>query len=118
MTTNQILSYALVAGLSVNALLSGLTQEEVDFNLFALLSLALSLLPLHQTHQQTPIGGERLILMLASFFFGAFAFSVYLRIAMPELGSVLLPLLLCIALALFVARKRGWLPGQLPSDQD
>lgn len=103
----KILILALVAGLSVNAVLSGLTIAEVELSIFPLISCILSFYCMLQEYQKRAIEGDLPLLTGASFIVGALSYSVCIRVIKPEIGSNFFPLIVCMILIFWMCHKLG-----------
>ena len=103
----KILILALVAGLSANALLSGLTMVEVELSIFPLLSCVLAFYCMLQEYKSRAIEGDVPLLTGASFIVGALSYSVCIRVIKPEIGSNFFPLIVCMVLIFWMCHKLG-----------
>ena len=104
----KILLFALVAGLSANALLNGLTITQVELSIFPLLSGALAFYCMLQEYKTRAIEGDIPLLTAASFIVGALSYSVCIRVAKPEIGSNFFPLIVCMILIFWMCHKLGF----------
>ncbi len=103
----KILMFSLVAGLSANALLSGLTIPEVELSIFPLLSGVLAFYCMLSEYKERAIEGDIPLLTGASFIVGALSYSVCIRVINPEIGSNFFPLIICMALIFWMCHKVG-----------
>ncbi|MDP2562272.1 DUF1422 family protein [Psychrobium sp. 1_MG-2023] len=103
----KILIFSLVAGISANAGLTGFTLEEVTFSIFPIVSCILAFYCMLQQYQTREIGGDIPVLTAASFILGALGYAASIRVAMPELGSNFLPVMLCMGLIFWMLKKVG-----------
>jgi len=103
----KILTFSLIAGLSTNALLSGLTITQVELSVFPLLSCVLAFYCMLQEYKERAIEGDIPLLTAASFIVGALSYSVCIRVVKPEIGSNFFPLIVCMALIFWMCHKLG-----------
>jgi len=103
----KILIFSLIAGLSTNALLSGLTIEQVELSIFPLLSCILAFYCMLQEYKAHAIEGDIPLLTGASFIVGALSYSVCIRVVKPEIGSNFFPLIVCMGLIFWMCHKLG-----------
>jgi hypothetical protein len=103
----KILVFSLIAGLSANALLSGLTMVEVELSIFPLLSCLLAFFCMLQEYKARAIEGDIPLLTGASFLVGALSYSVCIRVIKPDIGSNFFPLIVCMGLIFWMCYKLG-----------
>ena len=103
----RLLILALIAGLSANALLSGLTIVQVELSVFPLLSTALAFYCMLQEYKARAIEGDIPLLTGASFIVGALSYSVCIRVVKPDIGSNFFPLIVCMVLIFWMCHKLG-----------
>lgn len=104
----KILTLALIAGLSANALLSGLTVAQIELSIFPLLSGVLAFYCMLQEYKTRAIEGDIPTLTGASFIVGALSYSVCIRVIKPEIGSNFFPLIVCMILIFWMCHKLGF----------
>lgn len=104
---SKILIFSLIAGLSANALLSGLTIAEVELSIFPLLSCVLAFYCMLNEYKARAIEGDIPLLTGASFIVGALSYSVCIRVIKPEIGSNFFPLIVCMILIFWICHKLG-----------
>ena len=103
----KILIFSLIAGLSANALLSGLTIAEVELSIFPLLSCVLAFYCMLNEYKARAMEGDIPLLTGASFIVGALSYSVCIRVIKPEIGSNFFPLIVCMILIFWICHKLG-----------
>jgi hypothetical protein len=103
----KILIFSLIAGLSANALLSGLTMAEIELSIFPLLSCLLAFFCMLQEYKARAIEGDIPLLTGASFMVGALSYSVCIRVIKPDIGSNFFPLIVCMVLIFWMCHKLG-----------
>lgn len=103
----KILIFSLIAGLSANALLSGLTMAEIELSIFPLLSCLLAFFCILQEYKARVIEGDIPLLTGASFIVGALSYSVCIRVIKPDIGSNFFPLIVCMVLIFWMCHKLG-----------
>lgn len=101
----KILVLALVAGMSANAVLSGLTVAEIELSIFPLISCVLAFYCMLQEYKNNAIEGDIPLLTGASFIVGALSYSVCIRVIKPEIGSNFFPLIICMVLIFWMCHK-------------
>lgn len=103
----KILIFSLIAGLSANALLSGLTMAEIELSIFPLLSCLLAFFCILQEYKARVIEGDIPLLTGVSFIVGALSYSVCIRVIKPDIGSNFFPLIVCMVLIFWMCHKLG-----------
>ncbi len=98
---------AFLTGLCANASLAALTVGQVAFSAFPIIAFALALYLLYQQYVEGPMEGATPICSAALFVVGALGYSSFLRVQHPEIGSNLIPVLVCLGLVIWVATKLG-----------
>lgn len=103
----KVLIFALIAGAGANGTLAGLTLEQVAFSVFPLIACGLAFYCMLDQYQSRALEGDTPLLTAASFLVGALGYSVFIRVAFPEIGSNFLPLMICMAIMFYMFHKMG-----------
>ncbi|MGL5728525.1 MAG: YijD family membrane protein [Plesiomonas sp.] len=103
------LLFALLVGFCGNATAATLFNSHVTFSLFPVIALVLSVYCLYQRYVSAPLQNDSPLLTGLSFIFGVLAYSVFVRVEHPEIGSNFIPLMLCMALLFWILSKLGLL---------
>lgn len=103
----KILVFSLIAGLSANALLSGLTITQIELSIFPLLSCVFAFYCMLNEYKARAMEGDIPLLTGASFIVGALSYSVCIRVIKPEIGSNFFPLIVCMILIFWMCHKLG-----------
>ena len=104
---NKVLIFSLLAGASANATLAGLTLEQVSFSIFPIVACILAFYCMLDEYQSRSLDGVIPVLTGASFLVGALGYSVFIRVAFPEIGNNFLPLMVCMAIIFYMFHKMG-----------
>ncbi|MDF7679384.1 YijD family membrane protein [Enterobacteriaceae bacterium ESL0689] len=96
---------ALSAGLSVNGTFSALFSSFIQFSIFPILSLLLTIYCLHQRYQNQSMPAGLPGLAAACFIFGVLLYSAVVRVEYPEIGSNFLPVLLSGIILLWIGPR-------------
>ncbi|MFM2486092.1 DUF1422 family protein [Celerinatantimonas yamalensis] len=108
----QVMGLAALIGLSGHACLSMVTLTVVPLSVFPWLVLGLAAWLLYPC----AINGDGIhyipIYAAVCLVLGALLYSVILRVQHPELGSNFLPVLLCLAILIWLAVKLKWFSRQ------
>lgn len=103
----KTLVLSLLAGLCGNATLAVLTSGAVSFSVFPVIAFGLAVYCLYQEYLSKPMAEGTPAIAFACFLVGAFGYSAFLRAQMPDMGSNYLPLIIVLALLIWVAYKLG-----------
>lgn len=102
---NSTLLLALMSGLSFNGFCSALFSAIVPFSIFPLMSLVLAVYCLRQFYHDQSMSEGMPRLTLACFLLGIFGYSAVVRVQFPQIGSNLLPSIICVVLVLWIILK-------------
>ena len=96
---------ALIAGLSINGAFAALFSSIVQFSVFPILSLLLTVYCLHQRYQNRsmPVGLPGLA--AAFFILGVLLYSTVVRAEYPDIGSNFFPAVLSVAMVFWIGYK-------------
>lgn len=103
----KVLLFALIAGTGANGTLAGLTLESVAFSVFPIIACGLAFYCLLNEYQSRALEGDVPLLTAASFLVGALGYSVFIRVAFPEIGSNFFPLMICMGIIFYMFYKIG-----------
>ncbi|GGB11480.1 DUF1422 family protein [Agarivorans gilvus] len=103
----SLLVLAFIAGLSGSASLAVLTVAELAFSIFPILTFGLAIVQLYQLYMDKDLSEDSPLLSVAAFVLGALAYSALLRAQLPDLGSNLVLLIICLGLGLWLMAKIG-----------
>ena len=101
------LCFAFLAGLCSNASLTALTSSVVEFSIFPLIALALVVYNSYQIYMTTALDSNMSKAALALFVAGFLAYTSFVRMQHPELGSNFFALMAVMLLAVYVAKLLG-----------
>ncbi|MCE0493520.1 YijD family membrane protein [Vibrio salinus] len=99
---------ALIAGMCCDAILSWLTMAEINFSIFPIIALALSVQSLYQEYLKKPVSEDFPLVGLASFFVGVFGHSAFVKAEYPESGSNFIAIVIVLVLMLWIGKKMGY----------
>nr|WP_086939296.1 DUF1422 family protein [Thaumasiovibrio occultus] len=103
----DILLFAGLCGISVNACLYSLTVDWVPLSMFPLFTLLLSAYCGYQSYSRTPNANGTTTVTAVVFICGLLGYSAYSRAIHPELGSNFVMLLLVMVLMGWVCFRTG-----------
>lgn len=103
----KTLILSLLAGLCGNATLAVFTSSHVAFSVFPVIAFGMAVYCLYQEYLRKPLTEGTPAIAFACFLVGGFAYSAFLRAQLPEMGSNFLPLMIALALLVWVAYKMG-----------
>jgi hypothetical protein len=103
----KVLLFATLAGAGANATLAGLTLEQVSFSVFPIIACILAFYCMLDEYQSRALDGDIPLLTGTSFLVGALGYSVFIRVAFPEIGNNFLPLMVCMAIIFYMCHKMG-----------
>ncbi|MDD1783595.1 YijD family membrane protein [Enterovibrio sp. ZSDZ35] len=112
----KFLLLAVIAGLCGSATLSTLFAESVAFSIFPIIAFVLAVYCFYQQHVNQPLTEGTPMIAFACFLVGAFGYSAFVRMQLPELGGNFFSILVTMALGLWVLHKMGWL--HVPSKKE
>lgn len=101
------LYFAFLAGLCSNASLTTLTSSVVEFSIFPLIALALVIYNSYQIYMTTALDSEKSKAAIGLFVAGFLAYTSFVRMQHPELGSNFFALMGVMLLAVYVAKLLG-----------
>jgi hypothetical protein len=102
---NSTLLLALLSGLSFNGSCAALFSAVVPFSIFPLISLVLAVYCLRERYHERSMSEGMPRLTLACFLLGIFAYSAVVRVQFPQIGSNLLPSIICVVLVVWIIFK-------------
>ncbi|KXF82541.1 YijD family membrane protein [Enterovibrio coralii] len=105
----KFLLLAVVAGLCGSATLSTLFADSVAFSIFPIIAFVLAVYCFYQQHVTQPLTEGTPMIAFACFLVGAFGYSAFVRMQLPELGGNFFSIIVTMALGLWVLHKMGWL---------
>ncbi|SIO24534.1 YijD family membrane protein [Salinivibrio sp. ES.052] len=112
----KFLLLALVTGICGSATLATLFVSGVAFSIFPILAFALSVHACYQLHERQPLTEGTPLIAFACFLVGAFGYSAFIRMQMPELGGNFFSILVAMALAFWVGHKLGFFRRKAKND--
>lgn len=101
------LYFSFLAGLCGNASISTLFTNEVAFSIFPLIALALVIYNCYQIYMTTALEKYMSRASIGLFVVGFLAYSSFIRVEHPELGSNFFPLMGVMIIAVWVAKTLG-----------
>lgn len=105
----KFLLLAVVAGLCGSASLATLFVDSVAFSAFPIIAFVLAVYCFYQQHVNQPLTEGTPLIAFACFLVGAFGYSAFVRMQVPELGGNFFSIIVTMVLAFWVAFKMGWL---------
>lgn len=105
----KFLLLAVVAGLCGSASLATLFVDSVAFSAFPIIAFVLAVYCFYQQHVKQPLTEGTPLIAFACFLVGAFGYSAFVRMQVPELGGNFFSIIVTMVLAFWVAFKMGWL---------
>jgi len=109
---NKPLYFSFLAGLCGNASLATLTTSEVAFSIFPLIAFVLVVYNWYQVYMTTAIESHISKSSIGLFVIGVLAYTTFVRMEHPELGSNVLPLVIILGLAAWIAKNMGVFSGK------
>ncbi|MEI8593893.1 YijD family membrane protein [Photobacterium sp. Hal280] len=114
----KTLILSLLAGLCGNATLAVFTSSAVAFSIFPVIAFVMTVYCMYQDYLTRPMAEGTPVIAFALFLVGAFGYSAFLRAQAPDMGSNFLPLMICLALLLWVAYRMGVMKPKSKSQDD
>ncbi|EOD79013.1 membrane protein [Grimontia sp. AD028] len=105
----KFLLLAVVAGLCGSASLATLFVDSVAFSVFPIIAFILAVYCFYQQHVNQPLTEGTPLIAFACFLVGAFGYTAFVRMQVPELGGNFFPIIVTMLLVFWVAFKMGWL---------
>ena len=105
----KLLLLAVIAGVCFSASIAVFFINSITFSIFPIIAFALSLLAFYQQHEVQPLTEGTPAIILACFLVGAFGYSAFIRMQLPDLGSNFLPLIVSMSLAFWIFKKTNML---------
>lgn len=103
----SLLVLSFIAGLAGSASLAVLTVADLAFSIFPILTFALAIVQLYQLYMEQDLSEDSPLLSVAAFLLGALVYSALLRAQLPDLGSNLVLLIICLGLGLWIMARLG-----------
>ncbi|WP_394213039.1 YijD family membrane protein [Enterovibrio calviensis] len=104
----KFLLLAVLAGLCGSATLATLFIDSVAFSIFPVIAFVLSVYCFYQQHVNQPLTEGTPLIAFACFLVGAFGYSAFVRMQIPELGGNFFSIIVTMLLVFWVAQKMGW----------
>ncbi|CZF81963.1 MULTISPECIES: YijD family membrane protein [Grimontia] len=105
----KFLLLAVIAGLCGSASLATLFIDSVAFSIFPIIAFVLAVYCFYQQHVNQPLTDGTPLIAFACFLVGAFGYSAFVRMQVPELGGNFFSIIVTMLLIFWVAFKMGWL---------
>lgn len=105
----KILFLAVIAGICGSATLGALFTPSIAFSIFPLLAFILAINCFYQQHLAQPLTEGTPLIAFACFLVGAFGYSAFVRVQLPDLGGNFFAILVVLFLSFWVFFKTGWL---------
>ncbi|CZF84993.1 Inner membrane protein YijD [Grimontia celer] len=105
----KFLLLAVIAGLCGSASLATLFIDSVAFSVFPIIAFILAVYCFYQQHVTQPLTDGTPLIAFACFLVGAFGYSAFVRMQVPELGGNFFSIIVTMLLAFWVAFKMRWL---------
>ncbi|OOE57391.1 hypothetical protein BZG13_11150 [Salinivibrio sp. ML323] len=112
----KFLLLALVTGICGSATLATLFVSGVAFSIFPILAFVLAVHACYQLHERQPLTEGTPLIAFACFLVGAFGYSAFIRMQMPELGGNFFSILVAMALSFWVGHKLGFFSRKAKND--
>lgn len=103
----KFLLLAVLAGVCGSATLATLFVSNVAFSLFPIIAFILSIYCFYQLHVTQPLTEGTPLIAFACFLVGAFGYSAFIRMQMPDLGGNFFSLIVTMVLLFWVGFKLG-----------
>ncbi|MEI8608625.1 YijD family membrane protein [Enterovibrio norvegicus] len=108
----KFLLLAVIAGLCGSATLSTLFVDGVAFSIFPIIAFVLSIYCFYQQHLTQPLTEGTPLIAFACFLVGAFGYSAFVRMQMPDIGGNFFSIIVTMILAFWIFHRMGWLKGK------
>ncbi|MFD2179129.1 YijD family membrane protein [Veronia pacifica] len=108
----KFLVLATLAGICGSASVATLFVSSVSFSFFPIIAFALAVYCFYQQHQNQPLTEGTPLIAFACFLVGAFGYSAFIRMQVPDLGSNFFSIIITMALGLWVCHKTGVFDNQ------
>lgn len=108
----KLLLLAVTAGICFSASIAALFINAISFSIFPLIAFALAVLAFYQQHETQPLSEGMPLIIFACFLVGAFGYSSFVRMQIPDLGSNFFPLIITMALSIWVVTKTDLLKAK------
>ncbi|WP_028024314.1 YijD family membrane protein [Enterovibrio calviensis] len=105
----KFLLLAVLAGLCGSATLATFFIDSVAFSIFPVIAFVLSVYCFYQQHINQPLTEGTPLIAFACFLVGAFGYSAFVRMQVPDLGGNFFSIIVTMLLAFWVVHKMGWL---------
>lgn len=105
----KFLFFAVIAGVCGCATFAGLFTQNVVFSIFPFVAFVLAVYSFYQQHLVHPLTEGTPVIAFACFLVGAFGYSAFIRMQMPNLGGNFFAILVTMFLSFWVFFKSGWL---------
>ncbi|MDD1796162.1 YijD family membrane protein [Enterovibrio makurazakiensis] len=105
----KFLLLAVLAGLCGSATLATFFIDSVAFSVFPVIAFVLSVYCFYQQHVNQPLTEGTPLIAFACFLVGAFGYSAFVRMQVPDLGGNFFSIIVTMLLAFWVVHKMGWL---------
>ncbi len=114
----KFLVLSVIAGVCASASLASLFVGGVPFSLFPILAFVLAVYCFYQQHVSQPMTEGTPMITFACFLVGAFGYSAFIRVQLPELGGNFISIIITMALLVWVARKVSQRKPKAPSSDE
>ncbi|OOF09876.1 hypothetical protein BZJ19_11145 [Salinivibrio proteolyticus] len=112
----KFLVLSLITGICGSATLATLFIGGVAFSIFPILAFVLAVHACYQLHERQPLTEGTPLIAFACFLVGAFGYSAFMRMQMPELGGNFFSILVAMVLAFWVGHKLGFFSRKAKND--
>ena len=105
----RFLFLALIAGMCGSATLGCVFIPGISFSIFPVLAFVLAGYSFYQHHLAHPLTEGTPLIAFACFLVGAFGYSAFVRMQVPDLGSNFFAIMMTMFLSFWIFFKTGWL---------
>lgn len=114
----KFLFLAVIAGVCGCATLACLFTQEVAFSIFPIIAFVLAVYSFYQQHLVHPLTEGTPLIAFACFLVGAFGYSAFIRMQIPDLGGNFFAIMVTMFLSFWIFFKSGWLSFQQKKNED
>lgn len=103
----KFLVLAALAGVCGSASLATLFVSSVSFSLFPIIAFVLAVYCFYQQHLNQPLTEGTPLIAFACFLVGAFGYTAFIKVQVPDMGGNFFSILITMALGLWICHKTG-----------